>query len=212
MNELVIARYAENIDWVSQVDSSVKISVYNKLLKEKGSITLPNVGRDVHTHLFHILLRYESLSDLTIFVQGNPFDRSLFCVTDPVKVEVKEYVDYGTDVYYEKQDDAVMSDFFESLFEEKYAPFGCYLCCLFKVSRKQVQSRSKDFYRQLVKVCEERRDAPYLIERLWWKIFNVEAQVTYSPAMAGRTVIQRGPEYPGERVVRYKQFKRRVVA
>jgi hypothetical protein len=37
---------------------------------------LPNVGREAHTYLTHILERYDSLADITVFCQGHPFDHA----------------------------------------------------------------------------------------------------------------------------------------
>ncbi|MGL1148113.1 hypothetical protein ACSTLH_00765, partial [Vibrio parahaemolyticus] len=35
---------------------------------------LPNVGREAHTWIHHIIERYETLSPYTLFLQGNPLD------------------------------------------------------------------------------------------------------------------------------------------
>ncbi|KAI1073447.1 hypothetical protein F5B20DRAFT_567037 [Whalleya microplaca] len=35
---------------------------------------LPNIGREGHTHLWHIVHNYDALDDITIFTQADPFD------------------------------------------------------------------------------------------------------------------------------------------
>ena len=79
---LVIARYNENMDWLNHFlnDSKYTIICYNKgsellnLSEKISQIRLPNVGREAHTYLYHILTNYDNLTDYTVFVQGNPFD------------------------------------------------------------------------------------------------------------------------------------------
>lgn len=75
--ELVIARYNEDISWLSKV-KNMKITIYNKGEDNinKSSIKLPNIGRESHTYLTHIIDNYDNLSDITIFSQGDPFFHS----------------------------------------------------------------------------------------------------------------------------------------
>lgn len=75
--ELVIARYNRSLEWTKNINSDVKITVYNKnkvTLQENEILIEPNVGRCVHTFFYHIVNRYDSLSDLTFFSQDYPFD------------------------------------------------------------------------------------------------------------------------------------------
>lgn len=81
--ELVVARYEENIDWVKAYSNIV--TVYNKgsNLDYPGIniITLPNVGREGHTYLTHMMNKLESVNVTEdkkryIYCQGNPFDHN----------------------------------------------------------------------------------------------------------------------------------------
>jgi hypothetical protein len=65
--EYVIARYKEDIEWTKKI-TNAKIYIY-----DKGSGQLPNVGREAHTYIYHIVKNYENISDVTIFLQGDPF-------------------------------------------------------------------------------------------------------------------------------------------
>lgn len=76
--ELVVARYKEDLSWLKEVPSDIKIIVYNKgdPIHNIKHIQRPNVGREGETYAHHIISRYDSLPEVTIFTQGNPFDHS----------------------------------------------------------------------------------------------------------------------------------------
>lgn len=72
--KLIVARYNENLDWVNEFES---FQIYNKGAKDlaphhqANAVQLPNVGREAHTHLYHIIQNYNSLEDVLIFSQGS---------------------------------------------------------------------------------------------------------------------------------------------
>jgi hypothetical protein len=75
--EIVIARYQEDISW-SYVYRDI-CSIYNKGSKEleyhsENVVQLNNVGREAHTYLYHIINRWDYLADKTLFTQGNIAD------------------------------------------------------------------------------------------------------------------------------------------
>ena len=71
---LVIAKYKEDISWINKIKNH-NITVYDKSeFPVKDSIKLPNVGRECHTFLYHIVQNYDNLDDITVFLQGNPFE------------------------------------------------------------------------------------------------------------------------------------------
>jgi hypothetical protein len=77
--EIVIARYNEDLSWLKKIPKSIKITVYNKGLDDiikipnvkYDIIKLPNVGRESHTYLYHIIHNYDNLAHKTIFCQGD---------------------------------------------------------------------------------------------------------------------------------------------
>ena len=75
--ECVIARYNEDLSWLKELKNK-KITIYNKGKDDISydSIKLPNIGRESHTYLTHIIQNYNNLADITIFTQGNPFTHS----------------------------------------------------------------------------------------------------------------------------------------
>jgi hypothetical protein len=78
--EIVIARYNENLDWLKKIKKSkdIKITVYNKGKDDINVpfISLPNIGRESHTYLYHIINNYHNLADQTVFCQGDPIFHS----------------------------------------------------------------------------------------------------------------------------------------
>lgn len=79
MVDLIIARYNENIDWVSKLDFQFnKIFVYNKGKKLNLPFVydIPNVGRESDSYLTYIIDNYERIPDIVVFLQGNPFDHT----------------------------------------------------------------------------------------------------------------------------------------
>lgn len=73
--ELVIARYREPLDWLRRVPPGWRITIYNKGDPfPLPSIPLPNLGREAHAYLYHLVTRRDSLARQTVFVQGHPFD------------------------------------------------------------------------------------------------------------------------------------------
>ena len=65
--ELVIARYNENLDWLKKIPKNIKITIYNK---GKHDISypiksIPNVGKESNTYLYHIIKNYNNLSKNT---------------------------------------------------------------------------------------------------------------------------------------------------
>jgi hypothetical protein len=73
---IVVSRYKEDVAWVkelSDLDRRISVKIYNK---HNGENALPNVGREGHTYVTHIVENYDSLDD-TIFLQGNPFDHEI---------------------------------------------------------------------------------------------------------------------------------------
>ena len=71
--ELVVARYQEDVDWCRRSNCTV----YNKGPRLNTTQTegvryleLPNIGRESHTWLTHIVERWDTLAETTVFMQG----------------------------------------------------------------------------------------------------------------------------------------------
>jgi hypothetical protein len=105
--EIVVARYKEDISWLLQVSPLWLITVYNKgpsnipeAVTSAGNITiieLENKGREAETYAQHMLKRYHTIADLTIYIQGDPFDHS------PELLEAIKVLEKRTKLSYEER-------------------------------------------------------------------------------------------------------------
>lgn len=74
--EIVITRFNESLDWIEGAEHVC--TVYNKgapFITKAKCINVPNNGVGLETILRHIITRYHSLSEITMFCQGNINDR-----------------------------------------------------------------------------------------------------------------------------------------
>ena len=76
MKHLVVSRYKEDLSWLDEVPEDINIYLYNKgeSSGRDDEILLPNIGREAHTFLYHVINNWFSFPDYFIFSQGNPFD------------------------------------------------------------------------------------------------------------------------------------------
>lgn len=78
---IVIARYMETLEWINDdIFKNSKLIIYNKGLDNNFTkndnilkiINLPNVGREGHTYLYHIISNYKKNKPyITIFLPGS---------------------------------------------------------------------------------------------------------------------------------------------
>jgi hypothetical protein len=68
--EIVVSHYKENLNWTKPYQKHT--TIYNKDPDTSHSeyINLPNVGRESHTYLYHIIQNYDDLATMTLFTQG----------------------------------------------------------------------------------------------------------------------------------------------
>ena len=85
---IIISRYNEDIQWFNDLNTFSKKIIYNKGPKLNSSrnieiINLPNVGRESHTWLYHIVKNYKTLSSYNVFLQGRIDDLGCMSFNDP---------------------------------------------------------------------------------------------------------------------------------
>jgi len=70
--EVVLAQYHEDISWTTEYAApGVCFTVYSKGEEPPvGAVRLPNVGRESHTFLHHIVHNYDTLAPWTVFSQA----------------------------------------------------------------------------------------------------------------------------------------------
>ncbi len=179
--QIVVAKYNEDISWTQKFKNVI---IYDKgSTPIENSIRLPNVGREAHTYIYHIVNNYDNLSDYTCFVQGKPFDHSRRIVE---KIENFKY-----DVGFLNLNDWILTytiehgcsahvgglpikDRYYKLFKEcEYIhkkdslKFGA--GAQFIVSKEYIHKRPKSFYEKLLKMTDYSKDAieAWVFERFW---------------------------------------------
>lgn len=76
---IIVARYNEKLKWTNTAPfNKYKYMVYNKGSNEDfekknvyKTINLPNLGREAHTYLYHIINNYDNLADINVFLPGS---------------------------------------------------------------------------------------------------------------------------------------------
>lgn len=77
----MIARHDEDLAWVDRLGAlGMRVTVYNKGAPlasvpacVDAVVAAPNMGREAHSYLLHIVSAYRRLDDYTVFLQGDPF-------------------------------------------------------------------------------------------------------------------------------------------
>lgn len=182
----VIARYQENVDWANGLSHCI---IYNKGNDTPNtrhpSITLPNVGREGHTYLHHIISNYDQLDDYTGFLQGHPFDHApdieqrinLF-MNAPVPFYIFNRFIHNVNLCYDFSDPnlhALLIQTYEKVFGTRKVchPFQFGAGAQFIVSRDVIRSRPKEFYENIMKLMDHDINPPegFVLERFWPMIF-----------------------------------------
>jgi hypothetical protein len=180
--QIVVSHFKEDLGWLSDF-SSLDVTVYSKG-NPCGPNPLENVGREAETYLYHILLNYDNLSQITVFLQGNPLEHvsNLFekiCSLDLAT----EYLDLCDHILVEDgnglpvQPGLPLADFHQKLFNESPPTFFCCrAAACFAVSREAIRSRSREFYEHAHRLVIAEPRGPWSIERLWHRVFRTSSK------------------------------------
>jgi hypothetical protein len=178
--DVVVARYREDISWLSDpVFSAYNVLVYNKY--EQTGLVLPNVGRESHTYVHHIVQKFDRLADITAFVQGDPFGHCYTILKDMHGLPfVKKFepLSHHKPVGYVCDFDGfphhgglpLRSDY-QFLFQRPPVSPGVrfFPGAMFAVPKELIRARSLEFYvRLLARLCDP-SEIPlgFTMERLW---------------------------------------------
>jgi hypothetical protein len=195
MIELVAARYLEDLAWLRNIPPQIRATVYDKNPEAPapGAIQLPNVGREAHTYLHHIVTRYDTLAPLTIFVQGKPFDhvfdlrKTLRELVQAPHIDVFRWLGHIIDT--DTSDGALfktwsknpegggidIAGFHRVLFGvEGPEEYVFYLGAHFIVTSELVRSRPLEFYQRALQLSVEFPEGAHCFERTWDKVFGVQ--------------------------------------
>ena len=189
--ELVVARYLEDLSWLRNIPPQIQITVYDK----SSGGNLPNVGREAHTYLHHIVSRYDSLADTTVFAQGKPFDHAFDfhktlreLATNPSSTKLFRWLGHIIDT--DSWDGARlfatwsknsgderldMRRFSRALFVDEGGPdeYTFVLGAQFVATRELIRSRPLSFWQRALEVSIDFPDAAHCFERSWNRVFGV---------------------------------------
>ena len=198
MVELVVARYKEDLSWLGNIPDAIRVTVYNKggeMQPPRGRvIALPNIGREAHSYLQHIIRSYDSPADVTVFSQGKPFDHApdFHKVLRELAAGAKEISDFQWFGFLLDTDDKrgrrlfvpwsknpqgrelPLGEFYSVLFGVgSPETFRFYAGAQFAVTAGCLRNRPRAFYEKALELVEQNDLAPHCLERIWDRIFGV---------------------------------------
>lgn len=190
--DIVVAHYQEDLSWLRRVPAEFNVVLYDKGGEVEDAIALENVGFEAHTYLHHIVQNYDSLADITAFVQGYPFDhipsfhrrlRDLAVAKKPSR----EFEWLGFVIDYDdpqgkrlfqpwgKNHDRRLLDvhgFWNQLWGHDapdrlvFYPGGQFI-----VTAEQIRQQERTFYEKALTLSVSYPDAGHCLERSWDRVF-----------------------------------------
>ena len=209
--EFVIAQYNENLDWLAPIANHTHVYHKGKDVQPPVSPTfnawdkLPNVGRESHTYLYHIINNYETLPEITVFLQGdgreltwnlcfsNPMDY-VYNLKKNIVCKVQQRLsNWGRINHYGKwlemlntgeirRANLTLGEFFVDLFgfqpppDFPSCPRGC-----FAATRDMIRRHPIDFYRKAISFVADHvnPEEGHYFERLWPTIVSLDSDWSY---------------------------------
>lgn len=210
-NALVLARYNEDLSWAAPWADKLDVFVYNKGAAYPGTfnatwLTLPNVGREAHTYLTHIIENYEQLHDVTIFLQGriddchahpadqleryiapakeHGFSASQFILVQPEYwnginfMKLQKYAHQVRSGALKLYKPSMLSYVYEH-FGKMPVTMAITYCGCFAASRAAIRKRPVSFYEKLRETVSHHNgpEEAHFLERLWAYMFSGTAYV-----------------------------------
>jgi hypothetical protein len=193
--ELVVSLYEEDPAWLRRVPGTFRVTAYDKSGADDAANPLPNVGREAHTYLHHLVSRYEDLADVTLFAQGKPFDhvpdfhrilRNLasgrervdafrwlgFIIDEDDRTGSRLFRHWGKN---EDKRGLCMEDFWKALWDDPVPErFVFYPSAHFAVTRETIRLQPVSFYERALRVATTLPDAAHCFERCWDRVFGVD--------------------------------------
>lgn len=193
--ELVVARYDEDLAWLKRVPKEFRTTVYDKGDGSSGGVPLKNEGREAHTYLHHLSERYDSLADVTVFVQGRPFDHA-----PDLHKKLKAYA-AGSDAVADFRWLGFLADTDDPRGRRLFVPwsknperlelqldkfhrelFGAagpdayrfFVGAQFAVKRTTAHLRPREFYGKAAGLAVQFPFAPHCFERCWDRVFGCD--------------------------------------
>lgn len=187
---IVISRYNEDLSWTDTLH-------YEKTIYNKGDnleldhIQLPNIGREAHSYLYHIVNNYYSIDDWTIFLQGYPFDHcsNIIDIINRIPESLLLLKQCGPGCYYlsdknlvETQKDVehlrvYSQDLYDQLFITPKTTFEFSSGAQYLVHKNNILNKPVNFYSNILSNYNWNSHIPWSIERLWPDIFGNDSKI-----------------------------------
>jgi len=201
---IVIARYNESLDWLNTCLTPHQrraVWIYNKGpdsvsidgVPDSQIQNLPNVGREAHTYLTHIIQQWDKLPKHVYFLQADPFPH----------IEIQDTFD-SVQTWFERWTDQIINrgfsqnvnwdvhanDFHEPFTEQTPWTFGewlekntgkkfgyplmWFIGACFGCSRNQIKYRTREYYEGLRdQLMTIKPEVAYYLERAWFYVFQL---------------------------------------
>jgi hypothetical protein len=174
---IVVARYNEDLNWVSK--TQIPYIIYNKGEEniDLSYISIPNEGREGETYLKYIIDNYDNLPDYIIFCQGNPFDH---CSDFNNKILNKTdgFIPLSNFEYISNQNGEPhhsglnIGETYAKIFGKTQDTFTFYPGAQFIVSKNLILNKSIKTWKKIYSIYNESSGSPWVFERLWPFIWN----------------------------------------
>jgi len=196
--QIVVSRYNEDISWLLLFKNITL--VYNKgnnehLLSKFDTIQLPNIGRESHTYLYHIVQNYDNLAEKTIFFQGKINDHKILDIEDyfkddlfiakfnkfdieKLKVSINHIGKWKSDLISGKMR---RSNYIPYIWLSKYIGITVddeftkiVWGANFSIDRNLILSKPKIFYENILRYIDDHinPEEGHFLERSWYMIFH----------------------------------------
>lgn len=194
-NDMVVSRCTENVECIiKKYSNSYNIIVYDKC-DDSGDNKIPNIGRESHTYLHHIVHNWEKgFPDVTIFLIGsscrdeyktNQMNAVLDKVTETgnsvfigFETDPESLSNFKIDEWHGIKMDVVEDERPYSRWAEKYvkkdmSPIYTWNG-IFAVHRNHVLNNTKEYYQNLLNSFPDspNPEIGHFLERAWPQIFG----------------------------------------
>ena len=197
--QIVVARYNEDISYL--IPFANVCVIYNKgdnniPIEFTNIIHLPNIGRESHTYLYHIINNYNNIAENTIFIQGNIKDHRLLNFKDYIinkdftgHLSENNIMILKSNINHKGK---YLKDLKDGLLKKsKYTPYQFIndILCIdlrkeykinivwganFSVSKSLIQNKPIEYYKSIIKYVEYHNNPEegHYFERSWYLIFK----------------------------------------
>ena len=177
---LVVAKYNENVEWVSNLGHS--FTIYNKGTENNigNSINVPNIGRESETYLRYIRDNYTKLPETLVFLQGDPFPHCRTLEYQIANYQNEPVYYLGNELIYDLEDGsphhpglniveiAKLLGIYRGTKKYYFVPGAQFI-----VKASTIKNRSLEWWKRAYKVHSMFHSSPWVYERFWNDIFTI---------------------------------------